>query len=266
MVALLSRMFSLAEEWGWRTQNTNPCHHLRLNKEKPVHNPLGDLDMEKLGKTLRAVREEARYTMAHPGTHANDKPLARDLIRSCDVIELIALTGCRRNEVVALTWPEVDLENAVLRLRDSKAGPRPVWLGAAAVELLRRQEKPEGQIHGFVFPGRTAGMPLQGIERTWRRIRSRAELPPETRLHDLRHSVGASAAASGMGQAQIGALLGHRNLATTARYTEPHRDPSARAAELVSGKIAKALGCDTANPTATASETDQDAGAGKEER
>jgi len=224
IVALLSRMFSLAEEWEWRGQNTNPCFHFRLNKEKHIHRPLGDLEQARLGQVLRECREDGSENTG-----------------ALDIIELLALTGCRRNEVVELTWPEVDLDTAVLRLRDSKGGPRVVWLCPEAVDLLKRQE--QTPLTPYVFPGRSGRKPWQGIERVWRRVRGRANLS-DRRLHDLRHSVGARAAALGLGQAQIGQILGHLNLTTTARYTEPHRDPAAQAAELVGSTIAKALGGD----------------------
>jgi integrase len=49
-------------------------------------------------------------------------------------IKLILLTGCRRGEIFSLKWGEVDLDAAVLHLKDSKTGPKDVY--KAAAELL----------------------------------------------------------------------------------------------------------------------------------
>lgn len=249
--ALVSHMFAMAERWHLHP-GPNPARHVERYPEKPVHNPIGDLGMRRLGTSLDEMREEARHALEHRGRHATDKPLAIDLLRGLDVIELLALTGCRRNEIVALRWSEVDIPGSAIRLAQDKAGGgRTVWLGPEAVAILERQERPAGP-PGYVFPGRVSGLPLQGIEKLWQRVRLRAELPG-VRLHDLRHSIGAAAAASGMGQAAIAALLGHRNTRTTDRYTRPHQDPARAAAEQMGATIARGL---RAVPDAPAAPTD----------
>ena len=43
-----------------------------------------------------------------------------------DVIKFIALTGCRLSEAKDLMWEEVDLDNSLLRLKDSKTGQKSV--------------------------------------------------------------------------------------------------------------------------------------------
>lgn len=237
--ALVSHMFSMAERWRLHP-GPNPARHVERYPEKPVHNPIGDLGLRRLGTALDALRDEARVALEHRGRHSTNQPLARDTLRGLDAIELLALTGCRRSEIVALRWSEVDLPGAAIHLAQDKAGGgRTVWLGPEAVTILARQERPAGP-PGLVFPGRVPGLPLQGIEKLWQRVRVRAELPG-VRLHDLRHSVGAAAASAGMGQAAIAALLGHRNTRTTDRYTRPHQDPARAAAEQMGAAIAGAL-------------------------
>jgi integrase len=113
-----------------------------------------------------------------------------------------------------------------------------VWLGPEAVALLRRQDVV--RLQPYVFPGRTQGKPLQSVNHTWERIRTRAGLP-DRRLHDLRHTQGAKAASSGMSQATIAAILGHRSVRTAEIYSSPHRDPTAIAAASVSSGIARDL-------------------------
>ena len=50
------------------------------------------------------------------------------------IIRLLLLTGCRKSEIVTLKWR--DYREGKLFLRDSKVGPRTVWLSSAAREVL----------------------------------------------------------------------------------------------------------------------------------
>jgi len=47
---------------------------------------------------------------------------------------LASYTGCRRQEIVELEWG--DVRGSRLLLRDTKTGPRTVWLGRDATALL----------------------------------------------------------------------------------------------------------------------------------
>ena len=59
--------------------------------------------------------------------------------QQADIIRLLLLTGCRKGELVRLRWSEVDGE--ALHLRDSKTGPRTVFLNAQAQAVLARQPR-----------------------------------------------------------------------------------------------------------------------------
>ena len=65
---------------------------------------------------------------------------------------------------------------------------------------------------------------------------------PDVRLHDLRHSFASVAVANGASLAVIGALLGHGNAATTARYARLSNDPLRAANERIGRQIATAFG------------------------
>ena len=56
---------------------------------------------------------------------------------AADAIWLLMLTGCRKTEILALRWEEVDFERGELRLAESKTGPRTVPLSPAAGRILR---------------------------------------------------------------------------------------------------------------------------------
>ena len=63
----------------------------------------------------------------------------------------------------------------------------------------------------------------------------------DLRIHDLRHSFASVGAASGMSLPVIGALLGHSQPATTARYAHLADDPLRAAGDKIGEQIAAAM-------------------------
>ena len=61
------------------------------------------------------------------------------------------------------------------------------------------------------------------------------------RLHDLRHSFASFGAADGLSLPIIGALLGHREAATTQRYAHLAADPLRQATGRIGARIAAAM-------------------------
>jgi integrase len=123
------------------------------------------------------------------------------------VVRLLVLTGCRKKEICGLKWEDVDFE---------------------------RQE--------LVFPARRRKGPLN-LDRAWNRIRTDAKLTG-FRLHDLRHSFTSVGTGAGLTLWQVGAVLGHKRAATTARYAHADRGQLHATAESVSARIATALNGD----------------------
>ena len=62
---------------------------------------------------------------------------------------------------------------------------------------------------------------------SWYSLLKRAGLPRGTRIHDLRHTFGSHGHAKGLSQRQIATMLGHADLATTARYLHGLGDEAA---------------------------------------
>ena len=84
--------------------STNPAHGLRKPKDNVRKRRLSEAEYRTLGEMLRKAAEEERYAM------------------TADIIRQIALTGCRRSEMISLKWTEADTEASCLRLEDSKEG------------------------------------------------------------------------------------------------------------------------------------------------
>jgi integrase len=91
-----------------------------------------------------------------------------------------------------------------------------------------------------VFPGRGETGHVVEIRKAWRNICKAAAISG-LRIHDLRHSFPSQLASGGASLPLIGALLGHNNPATTARYAHLFDDPQRAATERV-GAIISAAG------------------------
>ncbi|MEN6565335.1 MAG: tyrosine-type recombinase/integrase, partial [Veillonellales bacterium] len=156
--------------------------------------------------------------------------------------------GLRRGELLALTWPEVDLDNGTLHvshslsyivgiplvLKDPKneRSDRYLYLPPEIVELLKEQR--ENQIaafkkaeitwkpDGFVFTQRKSTNPMHvNSFNTWlKKVLPKAGLP-ETSIHKLRHAFGSYQIANGMDIATVKDAMGHSDLRTTSRYIHP---------------------------------------------
>jgi integrase len=219
---LLSKMFNLAELWGVRPDGSNPCRLIEKYAERKIERYLSPEELGRLGAVLLAAEKVG--------------DVSAPVIAA---IRLLIFTGCRREEILTLRWEHVDRERQCLRLPDSKTGAKSVQLNAAALDVLERI--PRRGDDPWVISGSKAGNHLINIEKPWRRVRDRAGLS-DVRLHDLRHSFASVGAAAGLGLPMIGALLGHKEAATTQRYAHLAADPLRAANELIGQEIAKAMG------------------------
>lgn len=130
------------------------------------------------------------------------------------LVRLLLLTGCRKGELLTLRWS--DYREGHLFLRDSKTGPRTVWLSEPARRILDSLERRSR----WVFPARRGDRPrdLYWLDRVWFMLRAEAGLTG-VRLHDLRHTYASHALRRGETVLAIGRLLGHANPETTLKYT-----------------------------------------------
>lgn len=158
--------------------------------------------------------------------------------KAANIARLWVLTGCRRDEIAGLKWSEVNLSEGLLELDESKTGKSIRPLGAEAVALLGSLPREENK--HFVFPAERGDGYFQGTKSVWSKAIKRAQLSGIT-PHTLRHTIGSTATSSGEALALTGAILGHSNPRSTAIYAHVQNDPSRRAANRVTRKIADAL-------------------------
>ncbi len=211
-LGVLSKMFNLAEVWGWRPDGSNPCRHVKRYKEHKRERFLSPGETERLGQVLRDVEEEMPSAVV--------------------AFRLLLLTGCRMSEIRDLRWEYV--KDDCIELPDAKTGGRVVPLGPEARAVL--SSIPRDEDNPWVIAGRLPGSHLTDLQRPWRRIRKQAGLEG-VRIHDLRHSFASRALALGESLTMIGKLLGHTQVQTTARYAHLARDSIQTAAARITGSI-----------------------------
>ena len=167
-------------------------------------------------------------------------------------VAFAAYTGCRAGEQRALTWDDVDLTQGLARIdktyyrqrlqRSTKTGyDRTIPLPPHVVELLAewRRECPPSAL-GLVFPARSGGpLDLDTFRaRVFRPAVARAGLPPELRIHDLRHTAASLYLSSGATIRDVMAICGWRQLATAQRYLHSTESLSAAARRLSASRNA----------------------------
>lgn len=220
-IEVVSKIFNLAEEWGFRPEGTNPRKRIKKYPEKKRERFLSAAELRRIGEVLSDMEaERIEMTSAIAATR------------------LLMLTGCRFNEILKLQWQHVRLRAGELHMPDSKTGKKVVQLGDVAVAVLTAVPRLEG--NSWVITGKLDGARLTDLQPFWQRVRARAGLK-DVRIHDLRHTYASVAAGQGKSLTMIGKLLGHSQVQTTARYAHLAQGTIREAANDVSELIAARL-------------------------
>ena len=213
---ILRAMLVSARQWGDLPDHVpNACANIVKSPRRPVARYLDRAELKRLGQVLDRHGQKNPWQVA--------------------VIRLLTLTGARLSEVLNLKWEEtgeVSDNGASVRIEDSKTGPRTIWFGPDAANLLAQLSRNDGALR--VFPDSLTSARLYSF---WVRIREEAGLP-RLRMHDCRHTWASQGVMNGIGLATVGRLLGHRQRETTAIYA--HLDD--RALQESAAQAATAIG------------------------
>jgi integrase len=215
VLATFSAVLKAAVEW--KALNHNPAHGLTL------------------------PRKSEKYSKAIPSPAQLQSLLERLDADTGLLVKVLALTGLRVSEAIALKWSDVDWQAQTVRVQrrwyrgnmdlpKTKASLRPRWIGPVVSDLRQRQ----GAHDAYIFAG-CDGQPIderETLRTTLRPTLRSLGLPVGTGWHCFRRlhvSLLQQAGASGLETAK---LVGHVNTAVTERYTfvAPTRE-----AELVAG-------------------------------
>ncbi|MBE0705411.1 MAG: tyrosine-type recombinase/integrase [Afipia sp.] len=213
-VGLLGGILTYAVESGIIT--SNPAHGLRKPKDNVRQRRLSEAEYRTLGEMLRKAAEEEKYAM------------------TVDIIRQIALTGCRRSEMIGLKWTEADTEASCLRLEDSKEGESIRPIGLPVVEYL--EQRHTGDVGTYVFPGRGEDNAFGSFPNHWEQLFKDSALSDVT-PHVLRHSFASIANDLGFTEVTIAALVGHAKGSVTSKYIHTLDTALIMAADTISGYI-----------------------------
>ena len=219
-LAFASRIFTLAEHWEWRPQQSNPVRGVERTRETVRDRVLAPSELAALAGALDSLETDDLYAVA--------------------AIRVAAMTGLRISECLSMRWEHVSFETARLVLPETKTGRRTVPLAAPVLELL--SELPHVNGCPFVCAGARNGAPV-GYRKT-RDVFARACRAAgleDVRLHDLRRSVATHLAASGANAFTLRDVLGHATLAMSNRYVRTASDNLTAAMERVGQFTAGAM-------------------------
>jgi integrase len=196
--------------------DNNPAHGIRKPKDQVRQRRLTEAEYRGLGQMLAEIRFDHTYST------------------SAQIIRLLALTGCRRSEVIGLRWDEVDFEGSCLRLSESKEGYSIRPVGLPVLEFLEeRRPYADGE---YVFTGLRNSPVFGAFPHQWDRIFKGSALEGVT-AHVLRHSFASLANDLGFTEVTIAALVGHAKGSVTSKYIHTLDTALVMAADTIAGYI-----------------------------
>lgn len=202
-VELISVIFNRAKDWNF------------FSGENPTR-----------GVTYHKEREKDRYVMKHElpklaeAIDQEKNPYAQKMIW------MLLLTAARKNELRLSKWSDVDWDAKRLIFHDTKNGSTHFQpLSEAALTILKELPRIDGNPYIFPSTDKKKGIALGegGLDRSWQRIRKRAELPDLT-IHSLRHTVATWLSRSNRSDLLVGRILNHKDYKSTKRYIHTEQD------------------------------------------
>ncbi len=214
--AIFGRSFELGVRWGVPGCERNPVRGIQ---GKPLNNARERYLNAAEAARLLAAAEQSR------------NPLL------ASIVGLLLVTGMRVSELLSTRWEHVDIDRRTLFVPTSKTGrTRYVPLAQAALDVIERLPRKDGAVYLFPSP-KCPKTHLTTIKHGWQTARDAASLPG-LRIHDLRHSAASFMVNSGVDLFAVGKVLGHANVASSARYSHLAQDTLLAAVEAGAAKQA----------------------------
>lgn len=201
ILSLVSKVFSFADEAGLWVER-NPCKGIKKFKEVERDRFVQPNEMPVL---LLQIQKYPNETL-------------RDYFLIC------LLTGARRANVFTMKWVDVDLQQGIWRIPDTKSGEAVRIALAPEAQKILCDRKKNCERSEYVFPGRYGKSHLKEPKKAWAKILEQSGLK-DLKIHDLRRTLGSWQAAAGVSLITIGKSLGHRTTTATAIYARMNLDP-----------------------------------------
>ena len=151
------------------------------------------------------------------------------------IVGLLITTGARKSELLKAKWSDIDLVKRTWTMNMTKNGRgRHIPLSQAAMDIIGKLPKyPDCP---WLLANERTMLPFTDIKRSFMQARKLAGLD-DVCLHSLRHSYASALVGSGVDLYTVGKLLGHVNVASSARYAHLANDTLMAAAELGAAKL-----------------------------
>lgn len=231
VLAVVRKMFNMAEVWGMRSDGSNPCRHIPKYPERGKTRLTTDAEMRKLFEYLDRAEVEG---LEHPFILL--------------AIRLQFEFAARMSEIIELEWAWVDFDNRRVVWPDSKTGGMSKPMSAEAPRLFERMPLLEDSpfVCPSVFDPKTP-MSSHTYYQDWRRILKRAGVP-HIGTHGIRHRSATDIANSGVPVKIAMALTAHKTVTMFMRYVHIEDDPVRAAAEAVTQHRMNVIGADRQPP------------------
>jgi integrase len=203
----------------------------RMRPDNPVHGVVRPAD----GRRERRLTDDEYKAL---GVALRKAEAAHMWPAAIAVARLLALTGWRSGEALALRADAIDFERRTATLGDTKTGRSVRPLAQASCDLLRSL----GQSGELVFPATRGDGRMVGFPKFWTRIAKVGGLPADVTPHTLRHSYASLAGDLGYSEPTIAALIGHKGHSITSRYVHTADAILLAAADAVANRTLTLMG------------------------
>ena len=147
---------------------------------------------------------------------------AESISKSLHLAVVLALsTGARRMNVWSLSWHDIDLTNGketVTFAKTKNDSTVILPLAGKVIKLLLDYRKVRRLDTNLLFPSRVDANKAIDFKAPFARALKQAEIE-DFRWHDLRHSAASYLAQQGVDLRRIAAILGHKSLSMSLRYS-----------------------------------------------
>jgi len=205
---------------AWRKQTVKPstvnrelstlkaATHKALEWQMITNDPLQGYKLDKVDDARTRYIEDAEFEKLLAHAHSELVP----------ILLMARHQGMRQGEILNLKWKDVDLHRGLLAIRHSKSGEgRFLPMTSPIQELLSKIPMDKRQGHVFLYRGRSI-VRLGWLRHEFVKAVKAAEIM-DFRFHDLRHTFASHIAMKGGDIQALAALLGHKTLRMTQRYT-----------------------------------------------
>jgi len=200
-IALLKHMFTKAIEWGKLTEN--PAKKVKLLK--------GEV------KRVRfLIPEEIGRLLSNCADHL--KP----------IVTVALHTGMRKGELLGLQWPQIDFEQGIITLTDTKNDER---RDIPMNETVKATLKGIERIGANVFCNGD-GETFANVRRSFETAVRKSGIE-DFRFHDLRHTFASNLVMEGIDIMTVKELMGHKDLTMTLRYSHLAPNHKTRAVNIL---------------------------------